>query len=180
MQVDDVVGAAFLLNHRQLLPHCRRRSPRARADERHYDFLREGVTVTGVEVAEPGGARRCHRGRPCRLRKDSHLRRPTAGSRVVGRLAGVNVPRLRSSISTSSPRRWPARRQACRRLRDPDRLTYWKEEVGGLVMGGYQHNSEALAVRPAARGFRVSASAAGLGSFRADHGAGFGARARPA
>lgn len=25
-------------------------------------------------------------------------------------------------------------------LRDPDRLTYWKEEVGGLVMGGYEPN----------------------------------------
>lgn len=25
-------------------------------------------------------------------------------------------------------------------LRDPDRLTYWKEDVGGLVMGGYEPN----------------------------------------
>ncbi|MGL1802393.1 hypothetical protein ACSTHA_23550, partial [Vibrio parahaemolyticus] len=25
-------------------------------------------------------------------------------------------------------------------LRDPDRLTYYKEEVGGLVMGGYESN----------------------------------------
>ena len=25
-------------------------------------------------------------------------------------------------------------------LRDPDRLTYWKEEVGGLIMGGYEPN----------------------------------------
>ena len=25
-------------------------------------------------------------------------------------------------------------------LRDPDRLTYFKEEVGGLVMGGYEPN----------------------------------------
>lgn len=25
-------------------------------------------------------------------------------------------------------------------LRDPDRLTYWKEEVGGMVMGGYEPN----------------------------------------
>ena len=25
-------------------------------------------------------------------------------------------------------------------LRDPDRLTYYKEEVGGLVMGGYEPN----------------------------------------
>ena len=25
-------------------------------------------------------------------------------------------------------------------LRDPDRLTYYKEEVGALVMGGYEPN----------------------------------------
>ena len=29
-------------------------------------------------------------------------------------------------------------------LRDPDRLTYYKEEVGGLVMGGYEPNPHAL------------------------------------
>jgi hypothetical protein len=30
-------------------------------------------------------------------------------------------------------------------LRDPDRLTYWKEEVGGLVWGGYEPNPKAWA-----------------------------------
>ena len=25
-------------------------------------------------------------------------------------------------------------------LRDPDKLTYWKEDVGGLAMGGYEPN----------------------------------------
>lgn len=30
-------------------------------------------------------------------------------------------------------------------LRDPDRLTYYKEEVGGLIMGGYEHNGIAWA-----------------------------------
>lgn len=30
-------------------------------------------------------------------------------------------------------------------LRDPDRLTYYKEEVGGLVMGGYEANPQAWA-----------------------------------
>jgi hypothetical protein len=29
-------------------------------------------------------------------------------------------------------------------LRDPDRLTYYKEEVGGLVMGGYERNPIAI------------------------------------
>jgi glycine/D-amino acid oxidase-like deaminating enzyme len=32
-------------------------------------------------------------------------------------------------------------------LRDPDRLTYYKEEVGGLVMGGYEPNPVPWAVR---------------------------------
>ena len=31
-------------------------------------------------------------------------------------------------------------------LRDPDRLTYWKEEVGGLVMGGYEPNPKPWAM----------------------------------
>ena len=31
-------------------------------------------------------------------------------------------------------------------LRDPDRLTYYKEEVGGLVMGGYEPNPMPWAV----------------------------------
>ena len=32
-------------------------------------------------------------------------------------------------------------------LRDPDRLTYYKEEVGGLVMGGYEPNPKPWAER---------------------------------
>jgi 4-methylaminobutanoate oxidase (formaldehyde-forming) len=32
-------------------------------------------------------------------------------------------------------------------LRDPDRLTYYKEEVGGLVMGGYEPNPKPWATR---------------------------------
>lgn len=31
-------------------------------------------------------------------------------------------------------------------LRDPDRLTYYKEEVGGLIMGGYEPNGIPWAV----------------------------------
>jgi len=33
-------------------------------------------------------------------------------------------------------------------LRDPDKLTYWKEEVGGLVMGGYEPNPIAWDSKP--------------------------------
>ena len=36
-------------------------------------------------------------------------------------------------------------------IRDPDRRTYFKEEVGGLVMGGYEPNPHRLDDRRRAR-----------------------------
>lgn len=61
-------------------------------------------------------------------------------AREVGRLAGVIVPLqsvqhqyLITEAIDGVHRNLPT-------LRDPDRLTYFKEEVGGLVMGGYEHN----------------------------------------
>jgi len=41
-------------------------------------------------------------------------------------------------------------------LRDPDRLTYYKEEVGGLVMGGYEPNPIPWAVEGIPKGFHYS------------------------
>lgn len=41
-------------------------------------------------------------------------------------------------------------------LRDPDRLTYYKEEVGGLVMGGYEANPIAWAKNGIPKGFHYS------------------------
>lgn len=41
-------------------------------------------------------------------------------------------------------------------LRDPDRLTYYKEEVGGLVMGGYEANPIPWAVNGVPKGFHYT------------------------
>jgi len=41
-------------------------------------------------------------------------------------------------------------------LRDPDRLTYYKEEVGGLVMGGYEPNPIPWAENGIPKGFHYS------------------------
>jgi 4-methylaminobutanoate oxidase (formaldehyde-forming) len=41
-------------------------------------------------------------------------------------------------------------------LRDPDRLTYYKEEVGGLVMGGYENNPIMWAKEGIPKGFHYS------------------------
>ena len=64
-------------------------------------------------------------------------------ARQVGALAGINVPlqpvkhqyiitEKIDGLATDAPT-----------IRDPDRRTYFKEEVGGLVMGGYEPDPQA-------------------------------------
>jgi len=59
-------------------------------------------------------------------------------AKQVGAMAGVNVPLHSASTSTWSPRRSPGSSPACRSCRDPDGYTYFKEETGGLVVGGFE------------------------------------------
>ena len=63
-------------------------------------------------------------------------------------------------------------------LRDPDRLTYYKEEVGGLVMGGYEPNPIPWAVNGHPAGFSLHPARQQLRPLRTDDGAGAGSRAR--
>ncbi len=56
-------------------------------------------------------------------------------------------------------------------LRDPDRLTYYKEEVGGLVMGGYEPNPIPWAKDGIPEGFHYSLAGQQFRSFRTADGA---------
>lgn len=53
---------------------------------------------------------------------------------------GVNVPLVSMEHQYLVTEQIPGVTPDLPTLRDPDRLTYWKEEVGGLVMGGYEPN----------------------------------------
>ena len=60
----------------------------------------------------------------------------------LGRLAGVNVPvvPMAHQFAITRPRRTiPGDLPT---MRDPDRLVYVREEVGGLIMGGYERNPD--------------------------------------
>ncbi|HEY6335789.1 MAG TPA: FAD-dependent oxidoreductase [Alphaproteobacteria bacterium] len=77
-------------------------------------------------------------------------------AKEIGRLAGVSVPLqsvqhqyIVTEAIAGMPRNLPT-------LRDPDRLTYFKEEVGGLVMGGYEPNPIAWAVDGIHAGFHFT------------------------
>jgi sarcosine dehydrogenase len=63
--------------------------------------------------------------------------------RQVGALAGINVPLQPVKHQYIITDRIEGLSPDAATIRDPDRRTYFKEEVGGLVMGGYEPNPQA-------------------------------------
>jgi 4-methylaminobutanoate oxidase (formaldehyde-forming) len=143
MTIDDLVGAAYLPSDGQANPADITQSL-AKGARMHGAKIAEGVRVVGFDVRN---------GRVAGVRT-------TAGdiatervvlcgglwSREIGRLAGVSVPlqpMQHQYIVTEKIDGVPANLPT---LRDPDRLTYYKEEVGGLVMGGYEPNPKPWAL----------------------------------
>ncbi|WP_434361851.1 FAD-dependent oxidoreductase [Parasalinivibrio latis] len=144
MDVSDVVGAAFLPTDGQANPSditqslakgARMRGVKIYEDTKVIDVEVTDGVVTGV-VTEHGTIK-CEKVVNC----------CGQWAKEVGRMAGVNVPlqpvehqyMVTEPLTTHSvPGDLPT-------LRDPDRLIYFKEEVGGLVMGGYEPNPIAWA-----------------------------------
>ena len=61
-------------------------------------------------------------------------------ARQVGAMAGINVPLQPVKHQYIVTEKIEGLASDAPTIRDPDRLTYFKEEVGGLVMGGYEQN----------------------------------------
>ncbi|SON58276.1 Aminomethyltransferase [Hartmannibacter diazotrophicus] len=135
MEISDLIGAAFLPTDGQATPSDITQSL-ARGARMHGARIFEGVTVTGFVIADgrvtavetTGGPIVC----------ESVVNCGGMWAKDIGRLAGVRVPLqaiehqyLVSEPIEGLPRDLPT-------LRDPDRRTYFKEEVGGLIMGGYE------------------------------------------
>lgn len=137
MQVEDVVGAAFLPSDGQASPSDIAMSL-AKGARMGGVTIAEGVSVTGIEV-ESGRVRAVLTSRG-RIACDKLVICAGQWSRELGRLAGVNIPLVSVQHQYLVTDRIDGVTPDLPTLRDPDRLTYWKEEVGGLVMGGYEPN----------------------------------------
>lgn len=137
MDIHDVVGAAFLPTDGQANP----------ADI--AQALAKGARAAGVLIVENCRvtAIRIANGRVAGvgtsqgdIAADVVINCGGQWAREIGALAGVSVPLqsvqhqyLVTEPIDGVPRNMPT-------LRDPDRLIYGKEEVGGLVVGGYEPN----------------------------------------
>jgi 4-methylaminobutanoate oxidase (formaldehyde-forming) len=137
MQVDDVVGAAFLPTDGQASPSDITMSL-AKGARMGGVAIAEGVAVTAIEV-ENGRVRGVVTSKG-RVKCDKLVICAGQWSRELGRMAGVNIPLVSVQHQYLITEAIPGVTPDLPTLRDPDRLTYWKEEVGGLVMGGYEPN----------------------------------------
>jgi len=139
MDVSDLVGASWLPTDGQASPSDITQSL-AKGARMHGAKLFENVRVTGFEmdgdritvVKTSGGDIACEKVVNC------------AGqwARQVGAMAGINVPLQPVKHQYIVTEKIAGLASDAPTLRDPDRRTYFKEEVGGLVMGGYEPNPQ--------------------------------------
>jgi 4-methylaminobutanoate oxidase (formaldehyde-forming) len=137
MDIGDVVGAAFLPTDGQVNPADITQSLAKGARLRGVRIF-EDTNVLGIEL-ERGRVTAVNTTRG-RVACDVVVNCAGQWARQVGALAGVNVPLVSVQHQYLITDAIPGIGRDLPTLRDPDRLTYYKEDVGGLVMGGYEPN----------------------------------------
>ena len=137
MTIDDVVGAAFLPTDGQASPSDIVQAL-ARGARSAGVTIREETPVTGIRTADGAviGVDSAAGFVAC----EKLVIAAGQWSRAVGQMAGVNVPIVSVQHQYLITEPIPGVSSSLPTLRDPDRLTYYKEEVGGLAMGGYEPN----------------------------------------
>lgn len=136
MDIGDVVGAAFLPTDGQANPaditQALAKGARAKGAKLvEHTPVTEILTEKGkiIGVRTPQGDVMCEKLVLC----------CGQWTRELAKTVGVTVPlvSVEHQYMVTEPFDVPSNLPT---LRDPDRLTYYKEEVGGLVMGGYEPN----------------------------------------
>ncbi|MER8486084.1 FAD-dependent oxidoreductase [Mesorhizobium sp. M1322] len=140
LETGDLVGASWLPTDGQASPSDITQSL-AKGARMHGARLFEDVRVTGFDMQDGRitavktnkGGIACGKVVNC------------AGqwARQVGALAGINVPLQPVKHQYIVTERIDGLATDAPTIRDPDRRIYFKEEVGGLVMGGYEPNPQA-------------------------------------
>ena len=142
MDVSDLVGASWLPTDGQASPSDITQSL-AKGARMHGAKIFEGVRVTGFEMKD---------GRIVKVKTnqgdiacDKVVNCAGQWARQVGAMAGINVPLQPVKHQYIITEKLEGLSPDAPTIRDPDRRTYFKEEVGGLVMGGYEPNPQAWA-----------------------------------
>ncbi|MFQ5806167.1 MAG: FAD-dependent oxidoreductase [Phycisphaerae bacterium] len=150
MEVSDLVGAAFIPTDGSASPSDIT-AALAKGARMHGAQIIENCPVTGVEQ-EKGrvSAVLTEQGR---MVCEYIVNCGGQWAAEFGRLAGVRVPLVPVQHQFMVTEPIDGVTPDLPTLRDPDRLTYYKEEVGGLIMGGYERNPKPWAMDGIPKGF---------------------------
>ena len=152
MNIDDLVGAAFMPTDGQANPSDITQAL-AKGARMGGAQIFEDCKVTDIEVDK--GVIKAVLTEHGRIACEKVVLCAGQWSRTFAARFGVNVPlvSMEHQYMVTEPMGVPANLPT---LRDPDRLTYYKEEVGGLVMGGYEPNPNPWAVNGIPPGFHYT------------------------
>src|SRR5689334_1667989 len=142
MSTDGVLGAVWLPTDGWLDPSglamalaagARRRGVDIRTRTRVVAVNREHGRVAGVTVELRDGSRQ-------EIRADVVVNAGGMFAPEIGRLAGVTIPIIPMAHQYLFTEAMAGVHPGLPQLRDPDNLVYFREEVGGMCMGGYERN----------------------------------------
>jgi glycine cleavage system aminomethyltransferase T/glycine/D-amino acid oxidase-like deaminating enzyme len=142
MTLDGVLGAVWLPTDGWLDPSglaqalaagARAKGAQIRQHTRVVGVNVERGRVTGVEVESRGGE-------PSTIEAEIVVNAGGMFAPEIGRMAGVTIPIIPMAHQYLFTNAIDGVRPDLPTMRDPDRLCYFREEVGGLCMGGYERD----------------------------------------
>ncbi len=137
MRVDDLIGASFLPTDGQASPTDitqalvkggRQYGARFFEQTRVEDIKLHNRQVTSI-ITNMG-----------EIYTEKVVNCAGVWARQLGAMSGVNIPLVPVKHQYVITEKIPGLASDAPTIRDPDRRTYFKEEVGGLVFGGYEPN----------------------------------------
>ena len=145
MRTDDLQGAIWLPGDGKANPADLCMSLAKGARNRGVQ-MREGIEVTGVMI-ENGKAVGVNTAQGD-VRCEVIVNCAGQWARQFGKLAGVNVPLYSAEHFYIVTGKIPGVHPMLPVMRDPDGFIYYKEEVGGLVMGGFEPQAKPWKMDP--------------------------------
>jgi len=152
MRTDDLQGAIWIPGDGKANPADLAMSLAKGARNGGVRIL-EGIEVTGVivERGRAAGVRTAHGDVRCEVVVNCGGQ----WARQFGRLAGVNVPLYSAEHFYIVTGKIGGVHPMLPVMRDPDGFIYYKEEVGGLVMGGFEPKAKPWKVDPIPSTFQL-------------------------
>ncbi|AKH98967.1 glycine cleavage system T protein (aminomethyltransferase) [Hoeflea sp. IMCC20628] len=139
MQVDDLVGASWLPTDGQASPSDITQSL-AKGARMHGAKIHENVRVTGFDMTD--GRITAVKTNKGDIACEKVVNCAGQWARQIGVMAGINVPLQPVKHQYVITDKIDGLSSDAPTIRDPDRRTYFKEEVGGLSFGGYEPNPQ--------------------------------------